>query len=488
MELKLLQILPRWTIMTYNFKRFDRGQMLLLPPDMRDWLSDDHLVWFIQDVVSQLDLTSFYESYNAKGEGRAAYHPDMMTALYFYSYCTGIRSSRKIEQLCQENVSFRVISCDQQPDHSTISRFRKKFENELAGLFIQVLTFCYEAGLCNIKTVSVDGTKIKANASMLSNRTESGLEKEIRKYFQESDEVDARELYGPDNRGDELPPELANREIRLRKLREFKERLAKEKQQKVNEQQAKIDESRNYEKSTGKKKRGRKPKDAKKVEEEASKSLKVNITDPDSRIMKTSKGYVQGFNSQAVVSEDQIIIVSEVTQECNDLNQFIPMLEATKENLKAISGDLEIGTFLGDAGYFSKKNLESITPDDPDVLVAVSKEWKTRKAQRDGKVIPLPLTPTTTMEYRLLTKEGRKLYKKRGATVEPVFGQIKSVSGFDSFMRRGLKACACEWKMICIAHNLLKLWRYGIDKVHKKINQATAIKIKSGQRVNAVAA
>jgi len=474
--------------MAYNFRRCDRDQMLLLPPDMRDWLSDDHLVWFILDVVSQLDLTSFYETYNTKGEGRAAYHPGMMTALYFYSYCTGIRSSRKIEQLCQESVPFRVISNDQQPDHSTISRFRKRFENELAGLFIQVLTFCYEAGLCNIKTVSVDGTKIKANASMSANRTESGLEKEIKKYFQDSDEVDAQEdeLYGPDKRGDELPPELATREGRLEKLREFKERLAKEKQQKVDEQQSKIDERKEYEQSTGRKKRGRKPKDTRKVEEKASKNLKLNLTDADSKIMKTSKGYVQGFNSQAVVSEDQIIIVSEITRECNDKNQLIPMLEGAKKNLQTLDADLEIGTFLGDAGYFSSKNLESLTSDDPDVLVAVSKEWKTRKAQRDGKVIPLPLTPTTTMEYKLLTSEGRKLYKKRGATVEPVFGQIKEVMGFDSFMRRGLKACACEWKIICIAHNLLKLWRYGIDKVHKKINEA-AIKIKNEKRVYAVA-
>ncbi len=463
--------------MAYNFISSDRDQMYLLPPDMRDWLPGNHLVWFIMEIVSQLDLTPFYQCYNPKGEGRAAYHPSIMTALYFYSYCTGVRSSRKIEQLCIESVPFRIISGDQQPDHTTISRFRKKFAKELAGLFIQVLTLCYESGLCNVRTVSVDGTKVKADASMASNRTESGLKKDIEKYFKEADQEDALEdeLYGPDRRGDELPPELSTREDRLRRLKEAQERLRKEKEQKTREHQAKLEERKAQEESTGKKKRGRKPRSAEQVEKEESEKLKSNITDPDSRIMKTSKGYLQGFNAQAVASEDQIILSAELTSECNDKNQLIPMLESTKENLHTVDTSIEIGTFLGDAGYFSQKNLDSLKPEDPDLLVAVSKEWKTRKAQRDGKIIPLPLTPVSTMEYKLLTPEGRKLYKKRSATIEPVFGHIKEVLGFNRFMRRGLEACNCEWKMICSAYNLLKLWRYGIDKVRKKITENMAI-------------
>jgi transposase len=450
--------------------------MYLLPPDMRDWLPGNHLVWFIMEIVSQLDLTAFYQHYNPKGEGRAAYHPSIMTALYFYSYCTGIRSSRKIEQLCIESVPFRIISGDQQPDHTTISRFRNKFAKELANLFIQVLTLCYESGLCNVKTVSVDGTKIKADASMASSRTESGLKKEIEKYFKEADREDAREdeLYGPDKRGDELPPELSNREDRLRRLREAQERLRKEREQKTREHQTKLEE-RKAQEATCKKKRGRKPRSTEQIEKEVSEKLKANITDPDSRIMKTSKGYLQGFNAQAVASEDQIILNAELTSECNDKNQLIPMIEATRKNLGTVDANIEIGTFLGDAGYFSRKNLDSLKPDDPDLLVAVSKEWKTRKAQRDGKIIPLPLTPVSTMEYNLLTSEGRKLYKKRSATIEPVFGHIKEILDFDRFMRRGLEACACEWKMICIAYNLLKLWRYGIVKVRKKITENMAI-------------
>lgn len=179
--------------MAYNFISSDRDQMHLLPPDMRDWLPGNHLVWFIMEIVSHLDLTPFYQRYNPKGEGRAAYNPSVMTALYFYSYCTGVRSSRKIEQLCIESVPFRIISGDRKLDHTAISRFRKNFATEVAGLFIQVLTLCCESGLCNVSTVSVDGTKIKANTSMASNRTESGLKKDIKKYFKEADQEDARE-------------------------------------------------------------------------------------------------------------------------------------------------------------------------------------------------------------------------------------------------------------------------------------------------------
>ena len=476
--------------MAYNFKRCDRDQMYLLPPDMRDWLPENHFVWFIMEIISSLDLKAFYRRYNPQGDGRPAYHPSMMTALYFYSYCTGERSSRKIERLCMESVPFRIISGDQQPDHTTISRFRKKFSRELSALFLQVVTLCYESGLCNFRTVSVDGTKIQANASMASNRNESGLKKEIQKYFKEADEADAREdkLYGPDRRGDELPPELSTEEKRIRKIKEIQERLRTEKEEKVRSQEEKLNMRKAQEESTGKKKRGRKPKSVEAVEEEASENLKGNLTDSDSRVMKTAKGYLQGYNAQATASEDQIILSAEITQECNDKNQLIPMLEKTKENLDAVDSNIEIGTLLADAGYFSRKNLDSITADDPDLLVAVSKEWKTRKAQKDGKEIPLPLTPVSAMENKLLTPRGKELYKKRSITIEPIFGHIKEVLRFGRFMRRGLEACDSEWKMVCIAHNLLKLWRYGIDKFHEKIRENRAIVPAENQEISPLAA
>ena len=456
--------------MAYNFKNCDWDQLFLFPPDIRDWLPQDHLVWFITEIVSQLDLEPFYSRYNPEGDGRPAYHPAMMTALYFYSYCSGERSSRRIERLCMESVPYRVVSGGLQPDHTTISRFRKKFASELSALFLQIITLCRKAGLCTLNTVSLDGTKIGANASLSANRNEAGLRKEIRNYFREADDADAREdeLYGPGRRGDELPPDLTTREGRLRKLREIQKSLREEKEEKVREQEKKIEDRIVQEESTGKKKRGRKPKSVETVKEKASEMLKVNITDPESRIMKTAKGHLQGYNAQAAASEDRIILSAEVTQDCNDKKQLLPMLKRTKENLAAADRTLRMGTLLADAGYFSRKNLELADSAGPELLVAVSSEWKTM-GRRTGGGAPSssPQSPAQDMEEKLRSPGGKELYRKRGITIEPIFGHIKEVLGFRRFMRRGLEACGNEWKLMCMAHNLLKLWRYGIDKVHK---------------------
>jgi len=456
--------------MAYNFRNYDWDQLFLLPPDIRDWLPQDHLVWFITEIVSQLDLEPFYRRYNPGGDGRPAYHPAMMTALYFYSYCNGERSSRRIERLCIESVPYRIVSGCLQPDHTTISRFRKKFSSELSSLFLQIINLCCKAGLCTLDTVSLDGTKIGANASLSANRNEAGLAKEIADFFREADEADAREdeLYGPGRRGDELPPELSTHESRLRRLREIQESLREEKEEKVREQERKMEERSALEESTGKRTRGRKPKSVEAVREEETERLRVNITDLDSRIMKTAKGYLQGYNAQAAASEDQIILSAEVTRECNDKKQLLPMLERTRRNLAAADGTLRMGTLLADAGYFSRRNLEESDPEGPELLVAVSSEWKSRKRATGGEVpSAAPPTPVSVMEERLRSRAGRELYRKRAITIEPVFGHIKETLGFRRFMRRGLEACDHEWKLVCMAHNLLKLWRYGIDKVHK---------------------
>jgi len=430
-------------------------------------------VWFITEIVSQLDLELFYRRYNPEGDGRPAYHPAMMTALYFYSYCTGERSSRRIERLCMESVPYRVVSGGLQPDHTTISRFRKKFASELSSLFLQIISLCRKAGLCTLNTVSLDGTKIGANASLSANRNEAGLMKEIENFFREADETDAREdeAYGPGRRGDELPPELSTRAGRLRKLREIRRSLQEEKEEKVREQEKKIEARSAREESTGKKTRGRKPKSVEGVREKESERLRANITDPESRIMKTAKGYLQGYNAQAAASEDQIILSAEVTRECNDKKQLLPMLERTKKNLAATDGTMKIGTLLADAGYFSRKNLEEADLEGTELLVAVSSEWKTRRRITDGEASsstpPTPQTPVSAMEEKLRSPAGKELYSKRGVTIEPIFGHIKEALEFRRFMRRGLEACGHEWKLICMAHNLLKLWRYGIDKVHK---------------------
>jgi hypothetical protein len=389
-------------------------------------------------------------------------------------YCVGERSSRKIEKNCLESVPFRIISGDLHPDHSTISRFRKKFEKELAALFTQVLVFCGEAGLCDLASISVDGSKIKANASLAANRDEKGLEREIKKYLEEAEALDAQEdaLYGPDKRGDELPPELATREGRLEKLREFKEKLAKEKEEKMAAQQEKLEKRQQEEEASGQKKRGRKPKTVEKVAEEVEAKAKVNLTDPDSKIMRTAQeGHVQGYNGQIAVSQDQIILTAELTQDQNDKKQMIPMMEQTLENIDPLLSpeNPDVGPFLFDAGYPSEENLASLTPEHPEVIAAVRNEGKTK---RDDNVLPIPLTLTAAMECKVRSPRGKELYAKRGSTVEPVFGQLKEILRFRRFSRRGFLACACEWKMMCTAHNLLKLWRYGIEKVHQKVDDA----------------
>lgn len=348
----------------------------------------------------------------------------------------------------------------------------------------QVLSFCcYRYGLLNLNTASIDGTKVASNTSPLKNRSESWIEEEIARYLKESEETDSKEneLYGPEGHKDEL---IAQEE-RLRKLQEFKEILASERK-KLESHKEKI-EVRERQESTGSKRRGRKSLRAEEVEERIRQKAKVNLTDLESRIMKASTCYLQGYNAQAVVSEDQVIIAAEVTQECNDRRQLRPMIEAFKENLHEVDDSLKVKTLLGDAGYFSSKNVKGLKTDDPEVLLAVSKEYKNHRKDEDGgNIMPMPLTPISLMEYRLHRKEGKKLYRKRSITVEPVFGHIKEVLGFDRFMRRGFNACICEWKLICTVHNILKLWRYGFDKVHKA-GEAKAIFIETGQNIEAIA-
>lgn len=275
--------------LAYNFKPYDVNQLYLLPPDMRDWLPQGYLVWFMLDLVFQMDLRDFYKEYNENGEGRAAYDPRMMVALYLYAYCNKVRSSREIERLCMESVPFRVISGSKQPDHVTISRFRKNFEAQLASLMTQVINFCYRSGLLNLNMASIDGTKMKANASIFKNRTEKWIEEEISEYLREAEEMDLEEdeLYGPQGRKDEF----LTREERLRKLEEFKEILANERKQKLESYKEKLKE-RERQESTGNKKRGRKPLKAEEVEERTLEKAKINLTDPESKIMKTRACYL----------------------------------------------------------------------------------------------------------------------------------------------------------------------------------------------------
>jgi transposase len=450
--------------MAYNFLPCDRDQAYLLPPSLKDWLPEGHLAWFVLDAVEQIDLSEFYKKYRTDGVGNSAYHPSMMVALLMYSYCTGERSSRKIETRCQTDVAYKVVTANQYPDHTTISRFRKDNQSHLKKLFLEILRLSAEAGLVKLGKVSLDGTKIKANASLSANRKLKHLKQEIDKMLSEAEAKDAEEdkAYGVDKRGDEMPDDLQDRKSRINRLKACKARLEKEKAEAEEQQQDKIDKRKAKEQSTGKKPRGRKPK---LPEEAGNKDAKANVTDPDSRIMKTRKGYVQGLNGQAVVTEQQIIVTEDVTQEENDKQQLHPMLEQTEENRQSIGIEEEIGVALADAGYCSEENFTKTPAGGVELLVAVQKDYKQRKAMAEQPLpeepIPDGLSPTELMERKLLTERGRKLYKIRGETVEPVFGQIKEVLGFDRFMRRGFAACRSEWSLICAVHNLLKLWRSG---------------------------
>ncbi len=450
--------------MAYNFHPCDREQMLLLPPSLEDWLEEGHLARFLRDAVEAMDLRGLYERYREDGVGNTAYDPRMMTGVLLYGYCTGTRSSRKLERLCVQDVAFRYLAVNQTPDHATLARFRQENGAELEGLFIEVLRLCEKAGLVKVGLVALDGTKIKANAALSANRTLEGIEKEVKRMFKEAAEVDAQEdrKYGKDRRGDELPEEWQSSQGRLERLKECKERLEKEAQEAMEDQAAKIAQRQKEEKQTGRKKRGRKPLEPPEVVDQEA---KANVTDPESRVMKTRTGLVQGYNAQAVVTKEQIILAAEVTQEENDLGQLGPMMRKLGENLRELGVRGKVETALADAGYGFQKNIGWALRQKLFYLIAVLKDWKQRAAMGQEKGprgrMPRGLTALEQMERRLLTKKGKELYKCRGKTVEPTFGQVKGCLGFERFSRRGQKAANSEWKIISAAHNLLKLWRSG---------------------------
>lgn len=448
----------------YNFFPLNRDQDYLMPPSMRDWLPWGDLVWFLLDAVLQMDLRGFYAKYRNDGWGQAAYEPSMMVSLLLYAYCLGVRSSRQIERLCERDIGFRVITGNQVPDHSTIARFRQANREELAALFTQVLRLCAEAGLVKVGVVALDGTKVKANASLDANRTYASIKGEVKRMLTEAAARDAEEdeIYGAGQRGDELPEDLQDRRKRLVRLREAKARLEREAAAEAGKQAEKIREREAEEKKAGRKMRGRKPKEP---DETPAAEAKANVTDPESRIMKTPAGYVQGYNAQAMVTQDQLIIAADVTQEANDVRQLHPMLQQAQDELAAAGVQEPIGVGLADAGYWSQANIREADPHGPELLIATTKEWKQRKVLREkgpprGR-IPKDLSLRGRMERKLRTKRGVELYSKRGWMVEAVFGHIKHLRACDRFMRRGHSAVRSEWRLIATTHNLLKLWRSG---------------------------
>jgi transposase len=462
--------------MGQRFVACDREQSFLMPPDVREWLPERHLAWFVIDAVVEMDLDAFYVAYRTDGRSRPPYDPAMMVALLLYAYARGIRSSRVIERACDEDVAFRVLAAQQRPDHATIARFVERHEAAIAGLFGEVLTLCARSGLAKVGVIAVDGTKVAANASRNENRDYEQLAREI---LEEAKAVDAAEdeLYG-DARGDELPPEFATAQGRRGWLREAKQRLeaeraanphpvARSRPKRLKEAKRRLDEelwtevraNRAYEayRARGRMKDGRRfgrPPDP--YQPPDTPAGRVNVTDPDSKVVKGLRGWMQGYNGQAVVNEHQVILAAEVETVGADFGHLEPMLDAAQRELAGAGVTDTPGVLLADAGYWHGEQMERIVDRGVQVLIPpdTSRRRTTRRSWDGGHY--------DFMRRVLATDRGGSLYRRRQPMIEPVFAQMKFNRGLDRFRRRGRRAVRSEWRLITATHNLLKLHRHAL--------------------------
>jgi transposase len=464
--------------MGQSFIACDRDQSFLMPPDVREWLPAGHLAWFVLDSVAAMDLEAFYAAYRRDGRSRPAYEPAMMVALLLYAYSRGMRSSRAIERACEENVAFRVIAAQAKPDHATVARFIERHEGALAGVFGAVLTLCAKAGLANVAVIAVDGSKLHANASRDENLDYEQLAREI---LEEAKAVDAAEdeLYG-DARGDELPDQLRTGEGRRAWLREAKRQLdeqrerearpvARDRPKRVKEAKRRLEEelwtearaNAAYEhyRAHGRMKNGRRlgahspPKPWTPPDVPQG---RINVTDPDSRVVKGLRGFIQGYNAQAVTNEQQIVLAAEIMVAAPDFGHLEPMLDATQRELQAAGVSDTPGVLLADAGYWHHQQMEHII--DRGIQVLIPPDASRRKSPRpgwDGGYYAF-------MRSVLASELGGALYRQRQPMIEPVFGQTKFNRGMSRFHRRGRAAVRTEWRLITATHNLLKLHRHGL--------------------------
>jgi len=445
--------------MAYNFLRGDRDQSFLLPPDLRDWLPAEHLAWFVFDVVDQLDVQPFYRVHRADGHGHPAYDPKTLLGVLLYAYAIGVRSSRQIQRRCHEDLAFRVLAGNQAPDHVTVARFRVRHQQALAGVLVESLKLCAAAGLVRLGVVALDGTKVAANAADRANRTLAKLQDEVAQMLRQAAETDQAEdhQHGP-TRGDELPAELASPTGRLARLQEAKARLEAEAAERQRRYQTRVAELAAAARAKGKQPRAHiRPR----ARDEAPNPKRIaNVTDPDSRLVHTRGGTMQGFNAQAVTALEQVIVAAELTQDANDLQQLGPMLTATAATLGAAGIPQRPGTVLADSGYWTIANLTEIEGA-PELLIPPARHGRQGKPRKDGKPSESRSDGLrAAMKAKLASDEGKARYAMRKQTVEPVFGQVKDVRGARRFQRRGLGACQSEWKLLCGTHNLLKLWRH----------------------------
>jgi len=462
--------------MSKRFRVCDLHQTFLLPPSLQDWLPENHLARFIAEVMDELDLSAIYAKHErADGRGLAAYHPLMMARLLLYAYCLGVTSSRKIERATFEDVAFRFLAANQHPDHDTIASFRQENLEELAALFLQVLRLCQKAGLVKLGNLAIDGTKMLANASTrrsvpyakLAEREKHWLE-EVERLLREAREKDQEEdaRYGKGQTENALPAELANAQSRLQRIQQAKAELDQEAQQelqRVSENHVDRKRGRPRKEDSIPRTEQQREKDKNRYRRAQQKALRptrqYNFVDPDSRVMKDNrhKCFVQGYNTQAAVdTQAQIIVAAETTQQTNDCQQLIPMVQS----VKAMTGSVPL-VVTGDAGYFDSESLKD--PSLQGIQVLVSPDAKPRLP--DAPLLPSKPHSEQALRMRaaLATEAGKALYATRKATVEPVFGQIKEIRGIRRFRFRGLKRVAAEWKLICATHNLLKLFRHWLS-------------------------
>jgi transposase/transposase InsO family protein len=494
-----------------TFRSWLPEQAWLLPPSPIDWLPKDHLVFFLLDLIDQLDLDPILQLYRQKDtRGEKAYDPRMMVVLLLYAYCVGLPSSRKIERACYEDLPFRVLSGNQQPDHTRISEFRRRHLELLEDLFVQVLRLCQKAGLVQMGEVALDGTKVGANASIHKamshermEKSEQQLRQEMRALLRKAEIIDAQEdgRYGKSKRGSELPEELQRRESRLEKIRQAKAELEAEaaaaqarRRQKQADAAAKEaeqgdDDSKEKLSSRAHQKQQRadtarelalqklqetgidpetvglgeaEPKAMptrglpSNAEGKPSPKAQRNFTDPGSHVMKSGNGYIQGYNAQAAVdSKHQVIVAIGVSNQAPDVEHLVPMLERTI----ASTGTLPV-KFIADAGYWSEANAKACSDRGIDAYISTGRLKHGEQRAPSRGPIPKDLDAKGTMGRKLRSKNGREVYARRKAIVEPVFGQTKENRGLRRFLLRGLEKVSGEWSLMSTGHNLLKLFKF----------------------------
>jgi transposase len=448
--------------MSAHFKAVDRETLYLFPPSMQDWLPQKHLARFIVDVVSKLDLHELKMPY--AGVGSEAFNPEMLLALLFYGYATGVFSSRKLEQATHDSIAFRYIAGNTHPDHDTIATFRKRFLKQLQPLFVQILLLAKVLGFLKLGKISLDGSKIQANASKHSALSwghtlelEQQLKEEVARLMAMAEAADTTEVAD----GMDIPEELERRQERLQAISEAKAKLETRAAERYAAEQAEY-EAKKAERQAKAQASGRPPRgsEPKPPEPGVRNNDQINLTDEESRIMPASgKSFQQAYNVQAGVETESLLIVTQhVTQNANDKREVAPTLEALKQGIEPL-GKAE--ALLADNGYYSENNVKACVGEKLTPYIAAGRESHHLPLEQrwaDPPPLAAEADAVETMKHRLKTREGRGIYGRRKCTVEPVFGIIKSVLGFRQFHLRGLAAVSGEWTLVSMAWNLKRLF------------------------------